>query len=103
MCMEIEQSKEYRKWFKKLKDHSAKARIAIHFDACGHAGKLFGDIKSVGEGISEFRFHFGAGYRVYFAVKDSVLVLLLIGGDKGTQQNDIEKARQILNAYKKEQ
>ena len=59
----------------------------------------FGDYKSVGEGILELRIHFAKGYRVYLKEKDSQLILLLIGGDKSTQNKDIEKAKQLWKEY----
>jgi len=55
----------------------------------------FGDVKPVGEGVSELRIDYGPGYRVYFQQQGSRLVLLLAGGNKRTQQADIEKARQL--------
>jgi putative addiction module killer protein len=54
-----------------------------------------GDVKPVGEGVSEMRIDYGPGYRVYFLTKGSELILLLIGGDKSTQEKDIAKAKQI--------
>ncbi len=92
--MEIKQSAEYRKWFKKLRDHKAKAAIQARLDACKLAGRPFGDIKPVGGPVSEMRFHTGAGYRVYFAMQGNVLMLLLAGGDKSTQQTDIRQAHE---------
>ncbi|RUA34194.1 MAG: type II toxin-antitoxin system RelE/ParE family toxin, partial [Bacteroidetes bacterium] len=59
----------------------------------------FGDYKSVGEGILELRIHFAKGYRVYLKEKDSQLILLLIEGDKSTQNKDIEKAKQLWKEY----
>ncbi len=90
--MEIKQSAEYRKWFKKLRDRKAKAAIQARLDVCKLAGRPFGDIKPVGGPVSEMRFHTGAGYRVYFAMQGNVLMLLLAGGDKSTQQTDIRQA-----------
>lgn len=100
--MEIKQSAEYRKWFKKLRDHKAKAAIQARLDVCKLAGRPFGDIKPVGGPVSEMRFHTGAGYRVYFAMQGNVLMLLLAGGDKNTQQTDIRQAHDILNDYKEQ-
>lgn len=101
--MEIRQSAEFRRWFHHLKDTRAKAAIAARLDACAINGRPIGDIKSVGNSISEMRFHTGAGYRVYFTVQGNVLMLLLIGGDKSTQQSDINKARKIFNEYREQQ
>lgn len=55
----------------------------------------FGDVTPVGEGVSELRIFYGPGYRVYFIQRDSVVVILLSGGNKGTQQSDITKAKKI--------
>jgi putative addiction module killer protein len=62
----------------------------------------FGDAASVGNGVYELRFFFGAGYRVYYAVKDKIIVILLCGGDKSTQSHDIEKAHQYWKGIKYE-
>ena len=101
--MEIKQSAEYRKWFKKLRDHKAKAAIQARLDACKLAGRPFGDIKPVGGPVSEMRFHTGAGYRVYFAMHGNVLMLLLAGGDKSTQPTDIRQAHASLHASQAQQ
>ena len=59
----------------------------------------FGDSKSLGQGISELRFTFGPGYRVYFTVRGEVIVILLCGGDKGSQRRDIERATAMLEEF----
>lgn len=101
--MEIKQSAEYAKWFRKLRDRQAKAAIAARLDASILAGRPVGDIKPVGGPVSEMRFHIGAGYRVYYAMQGRVLMLLLAGGDKSTQQTDIRRAHEILGDYKEQQ
>jgi putative addiction module killer protein len=63
----------------------------------------FGDVRPVGEGICELRFMFGPGYRVYYAMIDDKIILLIAGGDKSSQFNDILKAKQILRQWKEEQ
>jgi putative addiction module killer protein len=59
-----------------------------------------GDSKSVGEGVTELRVDYGPGYRVYFAREGQTLVILLCGGDKRTQEKDIQRAKQYWNDYK---
>lgn len=100
--MEIRMTGEYRKWFRKIRDHNAKARINARLRLCIEAGKPVGDLHTVGAGVSELRFSFGPGYRVYFAQKGNVLMLLLIGGDKSTQSRDIEQAKEMLEYLNKE-
>lgn len=91
--IEIRKTTMFTKWFDSLKDRRAKARIQARIDRVemGH----FGDIEPVGEGVSELRIFYGPGYRVYFVYRDSVVVILLSGGDKNTQQADITKAKEI--------
>ena len=60
----------------------------------------FGDAEPVGEGVTELRIHWGPGYRVYFARIGQVIVLLLCGGDKTTQQRDIDRAKEYFENYK---
>jgi putative addiction module killer protein len=76
-----------------LRDPRAKARIAIRIDrlALGNAG----DVKPVGSGVSEMRIDYGPGYRLYFIRRGEALIVLLCGGDKGSQQRDIVRARAL--------
>lgn len=91
--MEVRTTARFTKWFRSLKDRRAKARIQARIDRVemGH----FGDAAPVGEGVSELRISCGLGYRVYFVQKDAVVVILLSGGDKSSQQADIAKAKEI--------
>lgn len=91
--IEIRQTEHYAKWFKALKDHMARARIDVRIRRLSLGNP--GDVKPVGEGVYEMRIDYGPGYRVYFLTKGSELILLLIGGDKSTQEKDIAKAKQI--------
>ena len=84
----------YRKWFDKLKDRNARVRIDIRIRRLSLGNP--GDVKSVGEGVSELRIDYGPGYRVYFAKKGVRLIILLAGGDKTTQAGDIEKAKKLV-------
>ena len=91
--IEIRQTEHFIKWFVKLKDKKARAKIAIRIRRVS-LGNL-GDVKSVGGGISELRIDYGPGYRVYFTQKSNQLIILLAGGDKTTQASDIQKAKKI--------
>lgn len=101
--MRILKTDQYERWFDRLKDRMVRARIDARITQCKLAGRPVGDINPVGDGISELRFHFGPGYRVYFAQKADVLMLLLVGGDKGSQKRDIQAAHTLLDELKEEQ
>lgn len=92
--LDIRQTDDFAKWLFKLKDRAAKARIIERLDRAS-SGNL-GNYKSLGAGLFELRLTYGPGYRLYFAREGDVIVVLLIGGDKSTQNRDIEKAREIL-------
>jgi putative addiction module killer protein len=83
-------SKEFDEWLSGLRDRVAKARIAARLISVELGN--FGDTEPVGEGVSELRFHFGPGYRIYYTLRGKVLVYVLGGGDKSTQKKDIPKA-----------
>jgi putative addiction module killer protein len=85
-------------WLDSLRDGGTRARLTARLDRL-KAG-LFGDWKSVGGGICELRIDHGPGYRVYYAQEGNTLILLLCGGDKDTQANDIEKAHAYWKDYK---
>lgn len=93
--MEIRQTEDYRKWFDKLKDRNARARIDIRLRRLSL--RNYGDVKSLGEGVSELKIDYGPGYRVYFTKKGSMMIILLAGGDKTTQTEDIEKAKKLVH------
>jgi putative addiction module killer protein len=90
---EVRQTDEFRGWLKGLRDTRARAKITARIDrlAVGNAG----DVAPVGQGVSELRIHYGPGYRVYLAQRGATLYILLCGGDKSTQQNDIERAKRL--------
>lgn len=90
---QVKKTEQFKKWYKKLKDDTAKARIAMRVMQVEH-GKL-GDTKSVGDGIFEMRIDYGPGYRLYYMNVNGEVIFLLIGGDKSTQQRDIEKAKEL--------
>ena len=76
-----------------LSDHRARAKIAARIDRLAFGNP--GDVRPVGEGVSELRIHYGPGYRVYFVKRGSVLILLLCGGDKSTQTKDVKAAKML--------
>lgn len=88
--IEIRQTEIYSKWFKSLRDTQAQARINIRIRRLSMGNS--GDVKSVGKGVSELRIDYGAGYRVYFIQRGEQLIILLAGGDKRTQDQDIKTA-----------
>lgn len=86
----VKQTEIFFEWRKSLKDLRAATSIRRRIERV-ESGNL-GDVKPVGGGVSEMRVDVGAGYRLYFTMRDRVVVLLLVGGDKSTQQSDIRKA-----------
>ena len=96
----IEKTAEFDKWLRKLKDLRAKAKILLRIQKIENV-EHFRDCEPVGNGIHELKIDYAKGYRVYFKELDGKIILLLIGGDKSTQQKDIEKAKEILKKVKK--
>lgn len=93
--MRIRKTDAYEKWFRRLRDPRARARINARLRRIGLEGRLVGDCKPVGDKVVELRFDIGPGYRVYVTERNGELVILLLGGDKSTQRADIRKARLI--------
>lgn len=91
MDWRVEQTAEFRSWLASLRDTSAKAIIARRVDRVA-SGNL-GDVKPVGDGVSELRIGHGAGYRLYFVRRGERLIVLLCGGDKRSQTRDIARAK----------
>jgi putative addiction module killer protein len=87
----------FREWLEGLRDREARARIRARLGRI-RLGNL-GDAKSVGQGVSELRIHHGPGYRIYFGRDGEALVLLLLGGDKSTQDADIRRAQSYWRDY----
>lgn len=90
---EIVSSEEFEKWLRKLRDSQAKTRIVARVVRLSEGNP--GDVKPVGENISEMRIHYGPGYRVYFTEIHGRTIVLLVGGNKTTQQEDIAEAKRI--------
>lgn len=88
--IEIKRLPEFDNWFDGLKDVSTKMRLVARLKKVS-LGNL-GDVKPIGEGVSEMREHFGSGWRMYFVQHGQVLVVMLGGGDKSSQVRDIAKA-----------
>ncbi len=96
----IEKTDEFDKWLRKLKDLRAKAKILFRIQKIEN-DEHFGDCEPVGNGIRELKIDYAKGYRIYFKELDGKIIILLVGGDKSTQQQDIEKAKEILKRIKK--
>jgi putative addiction module killer protein len=91
--IEIRQTEVYSQWFGSLRDRQARARIDARIRRLSLGNP--GDVKPVGEGVSELRIDYGPGYRVYFVQRGQTLVVLLAGGDKHTQDRDIKTALEL--------
>ena len=91
--MRIASTETYTNWLDRLRDLRARARIQARVErlAAGNPG----DVKPVGEGVSELRIDYGPGYRVYYTERGNVLIVLLCGGDKRTQAVDIKTAKKL--------
>jgi putative addiction module killer protein len=91
--IEIRETETFSSWLTALRDDQARARIAVRIRRLAFGNP--GDVKPVGEGISELRIHHGPGYRVYFVQRGTLLIMLLCGGDKSTQERDIATAKRL--------
>lgn len=92
--IEIRQTENYVQWFHGLRDRVTKTRIDIRIRRLSLGNP--GDVKPVGEGVSELRIDHGPGYRIYFVMRGETLVVLLAGGDKRSQERDIKKAIELV-------
>jgi len=91
--LEIRETSAYADWFAALRDRVAKARIDIRIRRLSLNNP--GDVRPVGDGVSELRIPYGPGYRVYFIKQGETVVILLAGGSKSTQQTDIRQAKDL--------
>lgn len=96
--VEVLSTDDFDPWLRKLRDREARLRILSRIDRLAHGNP--GDAKSLGRGAWELRLNYGPGYRVYYAQRGHQVVLLLCGGDKSTQQNDIARARQLATEWR---
>ncbi|MEO6780126.1 MAG: type II toxin-antitoxin system RelE/ParE family toxin [Bradyrhizobium sp.] len=90
---EVQKTDEFNTWLSALGDQKAVAKIASRIERLGLGNP--GDVKPVGEGVSEMRLTYGPGYRVYYKQTGKKIILILCGGDKSTQENDIKRAKEI--------
>ena len=98
--IEVVKSATFDRWLTKLKDGRAAARILVRLTrlAAGNPG----DVRPVGAGVSEIRIDYGPGYRVYYVQEGQRLILLLCGGDKSTQSDDIKTAHRITDQWRRQ-
>jgi putative addiction module killer protein len=96
--MRVEKTDDYRDWIDAFKDHTGRARILVRVDRLidGNSGQH----RDLTDGVSELKIEVGPGYRVYYSQRGTRLLLLLIGGDKSTQQKDIARAILLARNYK---
>ncbi len=97
--LDIVQSETFSRWLSKLKDRAAIMRVNARLRRIAETGN-FGDAKPVRDGVSEIRIDYGPGYRLYYIQSGPVLVILLAGGDKRTQDADIKRAIDISKEWK---
>lgn len=96
--MRVEQTDEYRKWIDGLRDRTGRARILVRVDRLIHGNP--GTHRNLTEGVSELKIDIGPGYRVYYSQRGTILLLLLAGGDKSTQDTDIASAIALARGFK---
>ncbi|MDR2677965.1 MAG: type II toxin-antitoxin system RelE/ParE family toxin [Zoogloeaceae bacterium] len=96
----IRYTPEFSHWFASLRDRTVKQRLSARLRKVSLGN--FGDVKSVGEGVSELQEHLGAGWRMYFVQRGQVLVVMLGGGSKATQAADIAKAKEVAASLNEE-
>ena len=96
--MRVEKTDEYSEWLDKLKDRTGRARILVRVDRLidGNPGQH----RNLTDGVSELKIDVGPGYRVYYALRETRLLLLLLGGDKSTQDEDIEAAIRLAKNFR---
>ena len=95
----VSETPEFNLWLRSIKDKTTRVRLLRRLDKV-HTGNL-GDIKPVGDSVYEMREHFGPGWRMYYVQRGALLLLMLGGGDKATQANDIARAISLSKALSK--
>lgn len=96
--IELIKTSDFDEWLRALRDRRAVTRITARIDRLASGNP--GDVKPIGSGLSEMRIDHGPGYRVYFMRRGPIVIVLLCGGDKATQQRDIEKAKALAAEWK---
>jgi putative addiction module killer protein len=96
--IELKQTETFRLWESKLKDRRARTIIATRLMRLAEG--LAGDVAPIGDGLSELRIHYGPGYRVYFQRRGNTIIVLLCGGDKGSQSRDITAAKTLAREWR---
>ncbi len=91
---DIRYTDEFSAWLTGLRDRKARFVIISRLDRVAEGN--FGDVAAIGEGISEFRIHYGPGYRLYFVKRGNTVVVMVCGGDKSSQSRDILKAKMLV-------
>lgn len=94
----LEGKEPFIEWLEALRDAIGRAHITTRLDRVAHGN--YGDCKLIGEAVYELRIHNGPGYRVYFAEYENTIVLLLLGGNKSTQERDIKKAKRYWAEFR---
>ncbi|CAA0128662.1 Uncharacterised protein [Starkeya nomas] len=97
MVIELKQTTTFARWEARLRDKRARTIIAARLMRLAEG--LAGDVEAVGEGVSELRIHYGPGYRIYFQRRGNLVIVLLCGGDKGSQARDIAAAKKLAKEW----
>ena len=96
--IKIYKTDNFQKWLNRIRDKQALYRITTRLQRIEDGN--FGDVKPVGEGVSELRINYGGGYRLYFFQRGSEFIIMLGGGDKSSQQRDIKKAKEMAKEWR---
>ncbi len=94
MKYSLQSTKQYKKWFAKLKDPTGKIKILARLTRVENGN--FGDFKQLSDNLFELRFFFSSGFRIYYTIQEDKIVLLLVGGNKDTQKKDIKAAEKLV-------
>jgi putative addiction module killer protein len=96
--LEIDGEKPFAKWLRKLKDSQAKATVLARITRIQTVGN-FGNYRCLDGGVFELKIDIGPGYRIYFGIEKDTLVLIILGGDKSSQNRDIKRAQELWKIY----